>query len=187
MTRLTLAIAMVLSLVLPSTAALAEASVQFNMLGVQAPKDPDVKGFRFVFLYGKNNHIGGFDLGFAAISESATRSGFHSNMGFSLVTGNSSGAALSLVNVHSGTDTGVNAAFINTVKTLESGVNLGFVNLTEGYSQVDIGGLSVSEKSDTQVGFINVTKEITNIQIGFLNFAENGFFPLFPFINFPKN
>ena len=186
MTRLALSIAIVLSLALHSTAALAEASAQFNMPGVQAPKDPDVQGFRFVLLYGKNNRVGGFDLGFAAISETGTRSGFHANMGISLVTGNSSGAALSFVNVHSGSDTGFNGAFINTVKQLDSGVNVGFVNLTEGKSHIDIGGLSVSAKSDTQIGFVNVTKELTSLQIGFLNFAENGFFPMFPFFNFPK-
>ena len=34
---------------------------------------------------------------------------------------------------------------------------------------------------------INVTKTIKGVQLGFLNLAENGFLPVFPFFNFPKN
>ena len=38
-----------------------------------------------------------------------------------------------------------------------------------------------------RLGFVNVTRKIENVQIGFLNFAENGFLPVFPFFNLPKN
>jgi hypothetical protein len=51
---------------------------------------------------------------------------------------------------------------------------------------VDLGGLNMSESSTAQIGFINITKEIKSFQIGFINMAENGFFPIFPFVNFPK-
>jgi hypothetical protein len=183
MTRLTLSFLIVL---LCSTTALAEATFQFNMPGLQAPKDPDVLGMRFVFLYGKNQSVRGLDLGFASISESVTQSGFTFNMGLSKVTGASSGCACSLVNVHTGNDSGFNGAFINIVHAIEKGVNGGFVNVTDGFSNVDIGGLSISKKSTVQIGFINFTDEITGVQIGFLNVAENGFFPVFPLFNFPK-
>jgi hypothetical protein len=183
MNKVILAIAIAL---LYSTTAFAQAGFQFAMPGIQAPENDDVKGMRLVFLHGKNQNVSGFDLGFAALSESVNQSGFTFNMGVSQVTGTSEGCACALVNIHSGTDKGFNGAFINIIKSIESGANVGFVNMTEGTSSVDIGGLSMSEKSGTQVGFVNFTEEITGLQIGFLNFAENGFYPMFPFFNYPK-
>jgi hypothetical protein len=176
-----------LTTVLVTSTAFAEASVQFAMPGVQAPKDPDVRGLRFVFLHGANDSVGGLDLGLVSVSEVVERSGFSMVMGLSRVSGTSSGCSTSLINVHTGTDSGLNAAFINIVDTLESGLNVGFVNITENSSAVDIGGLSVSNRSKVQLGFVNVTEEITGLQIGFLNFASNGFFPVFPIFNFPRN
>jgi hypothetical protein len=64
---------------------------------------------------------------------------------------------------------------------------VGFVNIADGATMVDVGGLNVSNRSTAQVGFINVTKQITGFQFGFLNIAENGFLPVFPIFNFPKN
>jgi hypothetical protein len=183
MTRLILSCCLVL---LYSTAAFAEASVQFNTVGFQAPKDPDVRGMRFVLLYGKNNTVSGLDVGFASFSESVTQSGFTFNMGLSKITGTSTGCACSLINIHEGDDRGFNGSFINIIHSVENGVNAGFVNITEGKSGVDIGGLSMSKESNTQIGFVNFTQQINSLQIGFLNFAENGIFPMFPFFNYPK-
>lgn len=187
MTRRILALAIALSLSLHATTALAEASVQFSTIGVQAPKDPNVNGLRFVVLHGVNQSVHGLDLGLVSFSESATQSGFSANMGLSKITGQSSGFAGSFINIHGGHDSGINAAFVNIVEAMDHGVNMGFLNITRGYSNVDFGGFSMSEKSGTQLGFVNFTREIGNLQIGFLNFAENGFFPVFPFFNFPKN
>lgn len=174
-------------LALHSTAALAEVAFQFSMPGVQAPRDPDVNGARLAFLYGKNNSVHGFDLGLAAISDIANRSGFSANVGLSRVSGRSSGCSGSLINIHNGSDSGLNAAFINVIETMTDGLNVGFVNIAEGYSKMDFGGLSLSSRSDVQIGFVNVTKEIRSFQFGFLNFADNGFFPVFPVVNFPKS
>ena len=187
MTRRILALSIALSLALYSTAALAEASIQFSTIGLQAPKDPNVHGARFVLLYGVNQSVHGFDLGMMSFSESVTQSGFSANMGLSKVSGQSGGLALSLINIHGGHDTGMNAAFVNIVEAMDHGINVSFLNITKGFSNVDLGGLSMSEKSDIQLGFVNFTREIGSLQIGFLNFAGNGFFPVFPFFNFPKN
>jgi hypothetical protein len=46
--------------------------------------------------------------------------------------------------------------------------------------------LNVSDRSTAQLGFINVTEELESFQIGFVNVAENGFLPVFPIFNFPK-
>ena len=183
MTRLVLSL--VFSL-LYSTAAFAAASFQFAMPGIQAPKDANVQGMRFVLLHGKNERVGGLDLGFAAFSESVTQSGFTFNMGISKVSGSSSGGSITLVNVHEGADSGLNGSFVNIIKSVDNGINVGILNITEGTSNVDVGGLSMSKKSSTQLGFVNFTQEITNLQIGLLNFAGNGFFPVFPFFNYPK-
>jgi hypothetical protein len=91
-----------------------------------------------------------------------------------------------LYGLSAGRDTGLNAAFVNVVKTMDNGANVAFLNITQGLSNLDLGGLSISEQSHAQLGFINVTKEIRDFQFGLLNFAENGFFPVFPIVNFPK-
>ena len=107
-------------------------------------------------------------------------------LGIGKLTGNMSGCATSLINVHTGKDTGVNAAFVNRTNSVESGANIGFVNIADGYTMVDLGGLNVSGRSSVQLGFLNVTKKLTGVQIGFLNIADNGFLPMFPIFNFPK-
>jgi len=175
-----------LLLCLLATPAIAETSFQFSFAGAQAPEDPDVNGFRIALFHGKNTSVRGFDLGIASFSEAGNQSGFSMNWGIGKVTGQSSGLASGFVNVHTGVDSSFNAAFINSIKTQKSGVNLGFINVTDGFSNVDISGIGISNESKGQVGFINITTKINNVQIGFLNFAENGFLPVFPFFNFPK-
>ena len=167
--------------------ALAQAGFQFTMPGVRAPDDPNVEGIRFSLFHGKNSNMSGFDLGFASLSESENRDGLAIIMGLSKTTGKSSGLNSALIVLHDGEATGVNAGFINQVKTLTSGANIGFLNITEGYSSLDISGMAVSGSSNVQIGFINITKKIDGVQLGFLNIAENGFLPVFPFFNFPKN
>ena len=183
MRRLTVSL---LLLCLVATPAMAETSFQFSAAGAQAPEDPDVNGFRIALFHAKNASVRGFDLGIASLSEAGNASGFSMIWGIGKVTGKSSGLASGFVNSHTGEDTSFNAAFINSIKTQKSGVNLGFINVTDGFSNVDIGGIGISKESKVQVGFINITTKIDSVQIGFLNFAENGIFPVFPFFNIPK-
>jgi hypothetical protein len=169
-----------------ASAAAAETPFQLSFAGYQIPKDDDVSGMRLALLYAKNGNVNGLDLGLVTFSESENQSGFSFNMGAGRITGNSSGCACTLVNIHEGEDTGINAAFINMINQIESGANVGFVNITRETSQIDIGGLSMSDKSGVQIGFVNFTNEIESMQIGFLNVAKNGIFPVLPFINLPK-
>ncbi len=167
--------------------ALAETSFQFTAPGLRSPDDPNVNGFRFSLLHGKAKSVSGFDLGLASISESTNTSGFAAILGVAMVTGKSSGFSGALLNINSGESTGVNGAFVNSVKTVKKGgVNIGFLNITEGFSATDISGLAISNESNVQVGFVNVTKKINKLQIGIMNVADNGFFPVFPFFNYPK-
>ena len=167
--------------------ALAEASFQFTAPGIRAPDDPNVDGFRLSILHGKAEKVSGFDLGIFSFSESTKTSGFGAIFGVAQISGVSSGFAGALININTGEALGVNAAFINSIKTVkDGGANFGFLNITKNYSALDIGGLSVSDRSKVQVGFVNVTKKIDKLQIGILNIAENGFFPVFPFFNYPK-
>jgi hypothetical protein len=165
----------------------ADAAFQFTLPGFQAPEDSKVDGVRLSILYGKTQSLNGLDFGFFSYSEAGKLSGAAFVFGLHQLTGDMDGGlAWSLVNLHSGNDRGLNAAFVNKVNSVESGVDLAFVNVADGKTMVDIGALNLSESSTVQFGLINVTKKIEGIQIGFINVAENGFFPVFPFFNLPK-
>jgi hypothetical protein len=167
--------------------AFAETAFQFAAPNHRSPDDPVVNGVRLSILHGVNESVRGVDFGILSMSETSNLSGLGLVLGISKVTGDMTGGAISLVNVHSGTDSGLNAAFINRLKTTKSGTNVGFLNIADGSTVVDVGGLNLSDRSTVQLGFLNVTDEIRGVQIGFLNIAENGFLPVFPFFNFPKN
>jgi len=154
------------------------AAFQFAMPGLRAPDNPRVSGFRLSFLQGKNVDMSGLDFGLLSMSETQNRSGLSLIFGVSKTTGRST---------HDGEASGLNAAFINRVRTIKSGANLGFINITDGFSSVDISGVGISNRSNVQLGFVNITKTIDSFQFGFLNIAENGFLPVFPIFNFPKN
>ena len=171
---------------LPSLAA-ADTGFQLAVPSVNIPKDPDVSGMRLSFLYGKNHSTHGLDVGLLSVSDTSDFSGLALVAGVSKVTGAmSSGVAFSLVNYHTGTDSGVNGAFINLLNEAGGAFNTGFVIIAKGATLVDLGGVNVSKSSGAQIGFINVTKHIKSFQFGFLNMAENGFLPVFPIFNFPK-
>jgi hypothetical protein len=178
---------LVLLLLVFAKAALAETPFQFAAPNLRAPDDPHVNGIRFAVIHGRNQRVRGVDLGFLSVSETRDLSGFSAVLGMGKLDGDLRGCASSIINLHDGKDTGVNLAFVNQINTLESGANIGFLNIADGYTMLDLGGLNVSDRSSVQLGFLNVTKELRGVQIGFLNFAENGFLPLFPFFNFPKN
>jgi hypothetical protein len=164
----------------------AETPFQFAAPNHQSPKDPSVNGVRLSILHGKNKSVRGLDFGLLSLSETSKLSGAGVVIGMGKVTGEMSGAAISLINVHTGRDRGLNAAFINRINSAVHAVNVGFVQIADGATMVDVGGLNVSNRSTVQVGFINVTEKITSVQIGFVNIAENGFIPVFPFFNFPR-
>lgn len=174
-------------LALLASPAVAETPAQFAAPGLRAPDDPIVNGIRFSVIVGRNESVRGVDFGLISMSETANLTGFSAILGVGKLNGNLEGMATGIVNLHSGRDRGVNAAFFNQIHTLESGANIGFVNVSDDFTMVDIGGLNVSDSSTVQVGFINVTQRIKGVQIGFLNVASNGFLPVFPFFNFPKN
>jgi hypothetical protein len=176
------------SLLICANLASAETPFQFGVPNHNAPDDPDVNGIRFSIFHGKNRSVRGLDLGLLSLSETSNLSGVGLVLGMGKVTGAmSGGAAFSLINIHTGRDTGLNAAFINRIDSAERAVDLGFVNIADGPTMLDVGGLNISESSTAQLGFINVTKKIKAFQLGFVNVAENGFVPVFPIFNFPKN
>lgn len=180
--------ALPLAIVLFANAAFAEAAFQFGAPNLQVPKDPNVSGVRLSFIHGKNQSQRGLDLGLISMSETSRLSGLALIMGISKVTGGmSGGAAFSLVNWHTGRDSGMNGAFINVLNDAAGAFNTGFVIVADGETMVDLGGFNLSKRSTAQIGFVNVTDEIKSFQFGFLNMAKNGFFPVFPVFNFPKN
>jgi len=175
------------SLLVCANLASAETPFQFGVPNSNAPDDPDVNGIRLSIFHGKNQSVRGLDLGLLSLSETSILSGVGLVLGMGKVTGEMSGAAFSLINIHTGRDRGLNAAFINRINSAESAVDVGFVNIADGATMLDVGGLNVSDSSKVQLGFINVTKKITGFQFGVVNIAENGFLPVFAIFNFPKN
>lgn len=166
----------------------AETAFQFAAPGLRAPDDPKVNGVRFSILHGRNESVRGLDFGLLSLSETANLSGLGLVAGVGKVTGNmSGGAAISLVNIHTGRDRGLNMAFVNRINNADSAVDVGFLNIADGTTMFDLGGLNVSGGSTVQLGFLNVTTKLKGVQIGFLNIADNGFLPIFPIFNFPKN
>ena len=179
--------ALSLFLLVFANTAFAEAAFQFAAPSHRSPDDPIVNGVRLSIFHGVNETVRGVDFGLLSFSETSNLSGLGLVAGMGKVTGEMSGAAFGVVNYHTGTDLGLNAALINRIDTVKDGANVGFLNIADGFTAVDVGGLNLSDRSKVQVGFINVTKKIDGAQIGFLNIAENGFLPVFPFFNFPKN
>lgn len=178
---------LVLAALLYAKMALAEAAFQFTAPNVRVPDDPAVNGMRISLFHGESSSVRGFDLGLLSLSEASEISGVSLVAGVSKVTGGmSGGAAISLINFHTGRDSGLNAAFINKLNDTEHAFNVSFLNIADGTTQVDLGGLNMSARSTAQIGFVNITKNLRSFQFGFLNIAENGFLPVCPVINFPK-
>ncbi len=165
----------------------ADVGSQFVFAGIRTPDADNVDKFRFSLLYAKANRMSGFDLGFAAVVEEQEFKGFGPLFAIAYVSGNSEGCLCSFANFVDGNSSGVNAGFINVTTNHKDGANIGLLNVTRETSSVDISGLGISKQSDVQVGLINVTDEIKGVQVGLLNFAKNGFFPVFPFFNYPKS
>ena len=168
--------------------AAAETGFQFATVNHESPRDPNVNGARISFLHARAQSVRGLDFGILSLAETSRLSGVALVFGISKVDdGMTGGASFSFVNIRSGTDSGLNAAFINKVNTVKSGMNLGFLNIADGSTTVDLGGLNASKASGVQLGFVNFTERIDTLQLGFINIAENGFLPIFPFFNFPRN
>lgn len=167
--------------------AVADTNAQFVFAGIEAPQADNIDNFRFSLLFAKANRMSGFDLGFASITQDEEFNGFGPLFAIALVSGNSQGCLCSFANFVNGESQGINAGFINVTQKMTEGANIGFLNITQGFSSTDISALAISQTSNVQVGLVNVTNEIQGVQIGFLNFAKNGFFPVFPFFNYPKS
>jgi hypothetical protein len=183
-----LTVTFTLALVFFANQAYADVAFQFAAPNLRVPESSVVNGVRFSIIHGENQGQHGLDLGLLSMSETSSFSGLGLIFGISRVRREmSSGAAFSFVNWHSGRDSGMNGAFINILNNTENAFNLGFVTVAEGGTAVDLGGFNMSRSSTVQIGFINVTDRIKSFQFGFLNMAKNGFLPVFPIVNFPRN
>jgi hypothetical protein len=179
--------ALVLGIVFSANCAFAQAGFQLGVPGARIPNNPDVSGVRLSVIHGENRNQRGLDLGLLSMSETANLSGLALIGGVSRVTQSmSGGAALSLVNWHTGKDSGMNGAFINVLNDTTEAFNVGFVTIASGGTMVDLGGFNMSRSSVAQIGFLNVTDRIEGFQFGFVNMAKNGVFPILPVVNFAK-
>jgi hypothetical protein len=169
-------------------AALAETGFQFAVPNVNIPSDPNVNGLRFSFLHGANQSMRGLDFGLLSLSETSRASGVAFIGGVHYVTQEmKNGVSFSIMNYHKGRDSGVNGAFVNVLNDTSEAFNIGFITFANGATQVDLGGINISQSSTAQIGFVNITDRIKSFQFGFLNMADNGFLPICPVVNFPKD
>ena len=71
--------------------AAADATAQFAAGGFRAPDEPNVNGFRFTLLFGKNTQMDGLDLGILSVSKSASLSGVAMVFGVHQLTSSGAG------------------------------------------------------------------------------------------------
>lgn len=68
------------------------------------------------------------------------------------------------------------------------GVQVGIANMYENFNGVQIGLYDETKDSaGVQIGAVNRATTSKNLQIGVINMMDNGFFPVFPIVNFPKS
>jgi len=176
---------------LPFAAANAEggAPVQFTFFDFNAPKADAVSGVRFPAIYGKGGgDIVGLDFGLLAYSEMRSLKGVSWSLfpQANRISGDMTGASLSLFNWHEGQDVGVNLGLFNLTNNVK-GLNWAALNYSKGYTVADVGLVNISKKSNFQLSFVNITEEINGVQIGIVSCAKNGFLPCFVLFNFGKS
>jgi hypothetical protein len=138
------------------------------------PATDDVKGFRFVFIYGKKQNFTGLDLGLAKFTEGDF---VGVGIGGHRVGGNAKGVLYGLFNYVEGDFTGWQNGIANWSFGETKGLQSGFYNRGGNLTGV-------------QIGFVNRVTRLNGLQIGLLNFHDEGdqsLFPkeaaFFPFVN----
>lgn len=164
------------------------AGAQFSFFDFNAPDVKNVKGVRFVPIYGKTGTVTGVDFGLVAYSELENVNGvvFPLVIGANHISGDMKGVAFGVFGNHKGNDIGANLHLINLTNNVK-GANVGAVNYSTGYTYFDWSIANFSKKSNVQLGIFNSTDEIKGVQIGLLNCAKNGFLRCFPFVNWAKS
>jgi hypothetical protein len=81
---------------------------------------------------------------------------------------------------------GVRFSFLLNNGKDSNGLEGACVNLSKNYGGVSLGIFNqAAEKSEMlQLGLINQSSDSKGVQIGLINLMDNGFLPIFPFINF---
>jgi hypothetical protein len=131
--------------------------------------DVPVRGIRLNLLYGDQQDVAGLDAGF--INDVSERV---------------SGLGVGVVNLSRGDADGIQLALTNKVDGRFRGVQAGPANFSEGRlrgAQVGVVN-SAGDGAGFQLGVYNRASSLKGLQIGLLNLNENGFLPVFPFLNF---
>lgn len=132
-------------------------------------KATPVYGLRVSALYGTQSKVIGLDAGFFNDTGALTGLGVgFCNVARENAIGAQLGAGCSQVEVNFA---GLQAAFVNQVGGRLAGLQLGFGN-------------GAGSGAGAQIGLLNHAGSMRGVQLGLLNWNDNGFLPLFPFINF---
>ncbi len=185
--------ALVLGTLLASSVAFgATSAAQFSVFpGVQlgAGKTDSVNGFSLNLLGAENQNVSGLDLSLIGYRKvNGDFSGVHLSLFFEVfrVEGNMKGISFSLWNDIEGNANGGTLGLVNTVSG-SSTFQFGVLNMVGNDALVQLGFINYAKNvSGIQFGFINATKHLEGLQVGLINYAENGFLPVFPIVNFKK-
>ena len=191
-----------LTFMLLSFSALGAQVLQLSLPGNNIPDGQNVNGARLSLIYGQTSNVQGLNVSILGVSEVDNFTGLELDylLGVNRVKNEFKGIALGWINWHERHDTGLNFGLINYVNNV-NGVNLGGFNFSQGatkfnigainigthQSLVDVGFFNYSESATFQLGLLNATKRLDGIQLGLINLAENGAFPVLPFINFKND
>ena len=145
----------------------------------------DISGLR-LSIYGENNNVKGIDFGFVGVTKgdftglglnfiySKIDGDFKGVDGYGLCTrvgGNAVGVNWNLLNICCGDRTGVALGLLNIDKQELKGLDWGIVNYC-------------GKLNGVQLGLLNWAESGCGLQVGLVNIFKDGFFPVFPFINF---
>jgi hypothetical protein len=78
---------------------------------------------------------------------------------------------------------GVRLTLVSKAETL-NGVELAFANLSNKVNGAQISAVNMTSESNFfQLGLLNQSTKGKGVQVGLINIMDNGFFPIFPIVN----
>lgn len=148
------------------------------------PAESDIKGLR-LDIYGQNHNVTGIDLGFAGVT-TGDFNGYSSQWIYNRIDGDAYGVVGGLFLHVGGEGCGLEGGFVALFDKDFTGVASGFYNEIDGaLTGVQFGFLNrVNELHGLQLGFVNMAKTGRGLQLGLVNIFDEGFCPVFPFLNF---
>lgn len=148
------------------------------------PAEADIQGLR-LDIYGKNHNVTGLDLGFVGVSTGDVN-GLSEQYIYNYIVGDAygwiGGMILHVGGEGCGVEGGLVALFDKDFTGLAGGL---YSEIGGALTGVQLGFLNrCNELHGVQLGFVNMAKTGRGLQLGLVNIFDEGFCPVFPFVNF---